>query len=358
MSETQSAERYPGDYYELEKLRIRQQMQEDITSWAKRRFAVMGVLIGVLGLFGLSTVIHQSVRLMTERPIQREVERVVKATDHAREIIFELDKLSEEATEAASQARDAATASKKGLEEYQKALAALKTELRDIERQSDLLEERFGAASKNIKQVAAVIFEAATRQNITDRETEFEINKLSNHLIGLEKLVLGALKVRDSDQTAVLFETFQTNKGASAAAYDEERTKLYRNTDFNVVVYIQRGQGFERSANEAVAMLNRQGYRAAVWLAHGKDAASAAADVRTEFPNLVQELNETRRALIIHPSHSGIGEEIRGLLQGNEIFANLSVITANMKPVDRHLSTPNGTSYRPENVILIYATGV
>ena len=157
MSETQSAERYPGDYYELEKLRIRQQMQEDITSWAKRRFAVMGVLIGVLGLFGLSTVIHQSVRLMTERPIQREVERVVKATDHAREIIFELDKLSEEATEAASQARDAATASKKGLEEYQKALAALKTELRDIERQSDLLEERFGAASKNIKQVAAVI---------------------------------------------------------------------------------------------------------------------------------------------------------------------------------------------------------
>src|SRR3546814_775092 len=57
---------------ELQRILVPQEMQDEIISWAKKRFAMLGLAAAVLGFFGLSTVLNQSLQiLVTERKSTR-----------------------------------------------------------------------------------------------------------------------------------------------------------------------------------------------------------------------------------------------------------------------------------------------
>src|SRR3546814_21156734 len=56
---------------ELQRILVLQEMQDEIISWAKKRFAMLGLAAAVLGLFGLSTVPTQSLQILVTKPVAR-----------------------------------------------------------------------------------------------------------------------------------------------------------------------------------------------------------------------------------------------------------------------------------------------
>src|SRR3546814_2384793 len=57
---------------ELQRILVLQEMQDEIISWAKKRFAMLGLAAAVLGFFGLSTVLNQSLQILVTKPRSEE----------------------------------------------------------------------------------------------------------------------------------------------------------------------------------------------------------------------------------------------------------------------------------------------
>src|SRR3546814_1693025 len=64
---------------ELQRILVLQEMQDEIISWAKKRFAMLGLAAAVLGFFGLSTVLNQSLQILVTKPVERELVKLADA---------------------------------------------------------------------------------------------------------------------------------------------------------------------------------------------------------------------------------------------------------------------------------------
>jgi hypothetical protein len=88
--------------YELEKIAILQELQSDIMTWAKKRFWLLFIAVSVLGIFGFTTLINQTISSRLQPLITRANEEITRAkisAENATETTNSSEKLIKEATE-------------------------------------------------------------------------------------------------------------------------------------------------------------------------------------------------------------------------------------------------------------------
>src|SRR3546814_8722373 len=101
---------------ELQRSLVLQEMQDEIISGAKKRFAMLGLAAAVLGFFGLSTVLNQSLQILVTKPVERELVKLDDAKERASAVIAELAVLSSDVEQKGHQAQEAAEAATRSAE--------------------------------------------------------------------------------------------------------------------------------------------------------------------------------------------------------------------------------------------------
>src|SRR3546814_15988924 len=95
---------------ELQMILVLQEIQDEIIAGAKKRFAMLVLAAAVLGFFGLSTVLNQSLQILVTKPVERELVKLDDAKERASAVIAELAVLSSDVEQKGHQAQEAAEA--------------------------------------------------------------------------------------------------------------------------------------------------------------------------------------------------------------------------------------------------------
>lgn len=340
---------------ELQKLKIRQEMQEEITSWAKKRFAVLGIVAGVLGFFGISTVLHESLQILLTKPVNEAIEKfeeakgkLDQAREQAREKIIELSLLSKNVEDQGRNAQQAAADAEIKIRE-------LSANIDDGRKEAVEIQEKYNNIRDSMSRVSNDVFELASGISEEERRLKAEIGRASESLTALEKLSVAIARSFGDSRVNMALDTFQLESDAINGKYIEEFKRIDKVRNFNVVYYIDGAEGDE-TAQAVVRALKSEGYRAAVWYAQGSDRSDIINEISGEFGDISDVLKENLSGMVIDPKHDDIAGEIERLLSSEFHIKGLSSVRRPLQPAQMHLSYDQGRkSFETDKIILIYS---
>ena len=210
--------------YYLQKTQVLDDLQKELIQWAKKRFWIITAIVIVLGFFGSSLLIRETVRGLVEK----EIEDANKAAIIARE----------SATRAAIATEEVA----KQAQTYAKTVIGLQEKASQVDTQFTSIRQRLEAETANVKADAA-------------RETK----DIATRLTHLEKLVAGVVKQPQTSQQAVA--TYQKEIVELKEVAFNEGKKFGENSAYYVTVYYNE-QTIALSA-KIVEKLTQAGFKAA-----------------------------------------------------------------------------------------------
>jgi len=346
---------------ELQKVRIRQEMQDEINAWAKKRFTMLGLIVGVLGFFGLSTVMHQTLQVVAKGPVEQELKeldsavnehlsRLDTARDRAIEVIAELAVLSRDVEEKGRLAQTAATAAAFKI-------AELESNISIVSRDADKIGEDFSGIRDGMSRVSADVFTLASGISKEEKRLRVEIDKTSRSLIAIEDLSTSVAEAYLSPQVEEALKRFKSEIYAINADYRSAIEHVNKIKTFNIVYYISRPED-EETAQAVVRALKSEGYRAAVWYAQGADKNAVIKEISGEFGGISDILETNERGVVSHPEHEDIASEIEELLSSRFKSAGHAPVKRPLQPAPIHLSHDKGkNTFSSDRVILIYSLG-
>lgn len=209
--------------YYLQKTQVLGDLQKEIVQWAKKRFWIVTAIIIVLGFFGSSLLIRETVRGLVEKEIA-------------------------DATRAAIIARESATRASLATEEvikqaqtYTKTVSALQEKANKVDAQFIGIRQRLEAESANVKAGAAR-----------------EAKDIATRLARLETLVAGVAKQPQTSQQAVA-DYQKEIAGLREAAFTEGK-KFGENSAYYVTVYYK--ENASALSTKVVEKLAQAGFKA------------------------------------------------------------------------------------------------
>jgi hypothetical protein len=339
---------------ELQKVRIRHEMQEEITSWAKTRFAVLGALVAVLSFFGLNAVLNQSLQsLVTNlvtKPVEQAQANLNEATKAANQVIARLDVLSDDVEEKGLLAQEAAAAATAKIDE-------LELNIHKASENANAILDQYTHISKGMSRVSNDIFTLASVIRAEERLLKIETRKASDTLSALEDLniaIAGAFRSTQADAAVEIFEARMQDIRTNYIASVDRLSKI---RDFNIVFYIRRHED-DALAQAIVRELKGEGYRAAVWYAQGDGRGAAVKEIASEFGDIADILDQSASGIVSHPAHGDVAAEIDHLLSAKFKTMGHSTFTRPLHPIEQHLIHDQGQkTFDPDKVILIYSLG-
>lgn len=291
---------------ELQKIQIRQEMQDEINAWAKRRFTMLGIIVAVLGFFGLSTVMHTSLQLLVNEPVKRELAKLDQAKERASDVIVNLRVLSLDVEEKGRLAQTAAAAASKKIDELESSISVVSGD-------ADKIREEFTGIRGGMSRVSADVFTLASGISKEEKRLRVEIEKTSRSLTAIENLSIAVAESFRSTQVDSALRKFRTDINRINADYVSEINRVNKIRTFNIVYYISRPED-EETAQAVVRALKSEGYRAAVWYAQGADKNAVIKEISGEFGGISDILETNARGVVTHPEHEDIATEIEELL--------------------------------------------
>ncbi|HEY9550542.1 MAG TPA: hypothetical protein VIR45_13680 [Kiloniellaceae bacterium] len=337
---------------ELQRILVLQEMQDEIISWAKKRFAMLGLAAAVLGFFGLSTVLNQSLQILVTKPVERELVKLDDAKERASAVIAELAVLSSDVEQKGHQAQEAAEAATRKIGELE---ANIKTAARNAK---DIL-DKYDHISGGMSRVAGDIFSLASSIREEEKRLRIEIEKSSAALSAIQGLNTAIARSFGTTQVSSAVGDFEAKMDAINAHYLQSLDRLARIKTFNIVFYIRRNED-DQMAQAAVRHLLGQGYRAAVWYAEDGEREAAIQEIAGEFGDIADILQAHPSGIVSHPLHEDIAVEIGDLLATDVQAASFDakVYTRPLQPAPQHLSHDRGRkAFEADRVILIYSLG-
>lgn len=332
---------------ELQKIRLRSEMQDEITAWAKKRFTVLGVVVAILGFFGLSTVLNQSLQVLVTKPVERELVKLDQAKERASAVIAELTLLSSNVGEQGRNAEAAAEAATKKIKELESSIAQASRDAQEIE-------DKFRPIREGMSRVSSDIFSLASTISEEERLLEIEIKMASETLNALESLSTAIAQSFRTTQVDAALSEFRARTDAIRADHKRAIAHIAKIRSFNVVFYITRGEDDEM-AQAAVRDLKSKGYRAAVWYTNGVERNAVVSEIAGEFGQIGDILRTNPSGIVSHPQHQEIAAEIEYLLSSR--FKTNRIDRA-LNPIEQHLIHDQGLkTFESDRVILIYLLG-
>jgi len=348
---------------ELQKIRIRQEMQEEITSWVKKRFAVVGLVVGVLGFFGVSAILHQGLQVLVTERVERELAKLDNAKEKAAEVAAVMSFLSEDAEEKGRRAQDLAEAATKKFGQME---AEIRLKIDELESTTRVASEsavrildQYAHIRSGMSRVSDELFNLASSMRQEEKLLKIELKKVSEMQSALHSLnTVIATSVRSAPVDSAL-KSFRFDTDTIEARYISSIDYLSKLRGFNIVYYIRRPEDDEL-AQAVVHELKSEGYRAAVWYAASGSRNEVIREIAGEFGDIADILQEHPSGIIVDPQHEDVAAEIEQLLSADFKADNLDpdVFIRQLQPIEQHLTYDQGRkSFEADKVILIYAIG-
>ncbi|MGF1629097.1 MAG: hypothetical protein ACFCUT_06470 [Kiloniellaceae bacterium] len=335
---------------ELQKILIRQEMQEEITSWAKKRFAMLGVAAAILGFFGLSTVLNQSLQVLVTKPVERELLKLDEAKERAGSVIAELSFLSSDVEQKGHKAQEAAEAATRKINE-------LESNIRIASESAVQILEQYAHIRSGMSRVSDEIFGLAASIAEDENLLRIEIRKTSQTLNALERLSTAVAESFRSTQVDAALGGFRSDMNVIQTDYVESLDNLARIRSFNIVFYINRPEDDE-AAQAIVRELKGEGYRAAVWYAQAGDRRAVVDEIAKEFGNIADILESHASGIVSDPRHQDVAVEIERLLSTRFKTIVPATFSRPLQPANQHLTHNQGQrNFEADKVILIYTLG-
>jgi hypothetical protein len=325
-------------------------MQEEITSWAKKRFAMLGVAAAILGFFGLSTVLNQSLQVLVTKPVERELMKLDEAKERASSVIAELSVLSSDVEQKGRKAQEAAEAATQKIDE-------LESNIRIASESAVQILEQYTHIRSGMSRVSDEIFGLASSIAEDENLLRIEIRKTSQTLTALERLSTAVAESFRSTQVDAALSGFRTDMNAIQADYVKSLDHLSNIRSFNIVFYINRPEDDE-TAQAVVRELKGAGYRAAVWYAQAGERQAVVEEIAREFGDIADILQNHSSGIVADPRHEDVAAEIETLLSARLKTVAPSTFARPLRPADQHLIYDQGRkSFEADKIILIYALG-
>jgi len=333
---------------ELQRIRIRQDMQDEITTWAKKRFAMLGLVGAVLGFFGLSTVMHQSLQMLVTTPVERELAKLDAAKERANQVTAELIVLSSEVEENGRRAQQAAA-------DAATKIAQLESSIKSGTREAAEIRSQFGSIRSSMSRVSDNIFELASGITENEKHLEVEVWKASRSLAAIQQLSTSVAESFPSTQVEMALKQFQSDVSQINADYVSEYNRINQIRSFNIVYYVDQADN-DQTAQAIVRELKSEGYRAAVWYAQGKSRDDIIEEISSEFGDIEDILKANPKGMVSDPAHQDITGNIEKLLSSQFQFKDTALVKRPLQPAPMHLV--HGEDAKPfaaDRIILIYS---
>lgn len=335
---------------ELQRMVIRQEMQEEITAWAKKRFSMLALACAVLGFFGLSTVLNQSLQVLVNKPVERELEKLDEARERASEVIAKLGALSTDVEQQGRRAQEAAEAAAQKIKE-------LESNIKTASENAEQIVEQYIHIRAGMSRVSDEIFGLAASIAEDENLLRIEIRKTSQTLTALERLSTAVAESFRSTQVDAALSGFRSNMNTIQADYVKSLEHLTRIRSFNIVYYISRPED-DKTAQAMVRELKGAGYRAAVWYAQGGDRKAVVNEIAAEFGDIADILDSHTSGIVVDPRHGDVATELEQLLSAKLKADAPGSFKRPLRPASQHLIYDQGRkTFEADKVILIYALG-
>jgi hypothetical protein len=234
MGESKDEPRPPGrnDLYDLEKLRILRDMEDELWALAKRRGWMVLLIVGLVGIGGVWALVNQLVARAIERPIEESRARIIDMQVQT--------ELTKRAGAAAGSVADQASGQ----------LKVLTTAIEGLQRQADGVNTQFKLVTGQI--------DAATR-NAAIRSTN-DFKALQDRIAGLEKLVKTIAEDSQASKRAAL--EYEKKLAALQSQIENEQRRFAENSKYVVTVsYVKPKRDI---ASQVQARLSALGFRVSV----------------------------------------------------------------------------------------------
>jgi hypothetical protein len=205
--------------YALQRIKVLQDVQDELLRWIKHRFWVVALLLAVLGFFG----VNQLARVFIEKELVKAQTEVLEAVKAAA--------LAKKATD------DAGTQT----ETYARTVGDLQSKAQAVDGQFLQVRQRIEEDSRNVKVGAQ-----RDAQVLTDR------------VVRLEQLVGRVADASRASQEAV--DAYRKDISAKQAAAQTEAKRFAENSEYRVTVYF--GEIHKAVAARAVDTLAAAGFKA------------------------------------------------------------------------------------------------
>ena len=342
---------------ELQRFRIRQEMQEEITSWAKKRFAMLGMVIAVIGFFGLSTVLQQSLQTLVTKPVDRELAKLDTAREEAAKVVEELRHISAQVEKTGQQAEAAAGEAATAAENAADKIKELDAGITDSNRRIAEIKGAFKGLQDSMRLVSGNVFDLASVSSDKETRLAAEILKANRMLGAMERLISTIAESFKTTQVEVALKQFSSDINAINADYVSEYNRINKIRTFNIVYYVDPTQD-NTVAQATVEALKRAGYRAAVWFAQGKTRDAVIKEIAAEFGDISDILETNFKGMVAHPAHEDIARNVEELLSTTREMKDLASIRRPLRPTAIHLSSGRDKMpFEADRVILIYSIG-
>jgi len=196
-----SAIEMPADKaYYLQRIDLLQEVQRELTSWAKTRLWWIAAIAVIGGYLGFTVLVKEVIREFAGKAVQEAVEASILARDSAQKAKVVTDQGTKQA------------------ETYATTVAALQEKANGVDAQFVVIRQRLQAESTNLKANA-----------------EREVKEITTRLARLEKLVTGLATQPQIAQTAVT--NYQKDVAEIKAAAFADGKRFAENAKYFVIVY-------------------------------------------------------------------------------------------------------------------------
>lgn len=181
-----------GEIYELEKLRMRSELQEEVVYWAQQRFWIIALAVLIIGFFGTRAFVREFVSSELKDAMRAAAEAQaasVSARESIKEVRAEANKYKD-LVEAASETAASVNERLKELgsridSEGARSIAAADIKVSSINKQLEELERTVSQLASDSERNRKILLDAESRlekarENAKATENEFEANSAFN----------------------------------------------------------------------------------------------------------------------------------------------------------------------------------
>jgi hypothetical protein len=382
MSDTRADTIYAESQTDLMKFKMLTQVQEELTTWAKRRFWIVVIVTAVAGTFGIPTlltnVIQEAVSKNVNDTVSRETKNIVQATQLQLDILnkaidqsnsrldgwigkasqkmMDLDAATRNVEEQGAQARQLST-------DLANQLVDLKASLKNAKSEADALTEQAKVRQAGYERlIFGAIKEAGDKLALLREDTEYQ-GKVSALL---QDLLLKVAAAPNDAHVRNLLADFKVKNQLLFAAHQEFVRTFNENQLHRVIIYVQRDGGdagtmaseTASASSDAEALagaLRAVGFQAEVWRPNaGTTVEALKSDLTREFGGIEPLLGRYNAALVSNAESQEEALQVKRTMESFTRFKEVPVVIRSLQPSSVHLEPVGTQAMKPESVLLLY----
>ena len=378
------------DKVELLAYRLEKEVQDRLVTWAKQRFSVITLAVGIAGTLGIVGIITNSLNNGVNNAVNTEIQKQAQTIDakidaYAKIIEGRLEFYSDSVTRGSEQLSNVISSAETGRIELERAIAdaaRAAMEAREAVKKATAEADAAATAARNkineIQEVLNLAKESAV--DIRERHAEirdnleafgdsvylkvdYSLEKLSEHILMLRTMAERITYLEDRTGNVLNnAEHLQTNQNLDSkegvSSGDNELDADLRHIKSiggkKVILFFHAGRGLSHLAEKAAVDLRLEGFEAEVWYTSDKPQMQAKQDIRVMIGGIADLLFTNDIAIVSSEASRPAAESVRGVLQEHIEFVNVEVFGGKPHFAEQMRVTRDGEIITDENVILVY----